>query len=251
MIGRRRRRAWLDGWEAVVAERLTQWPSLDDDERARLGALVRWMVTRKRFEAARGFELTQDVVLTIAANACLLILGLGRDAYRDVGAIVVHSSTITQRGPRATSIRGVVADGPMRVLGHALDRRGPVVIAWNAVRNDIRHPQRGHNVVVHEFAHKLDAVAGMFDGTPEIDDRSERARWIRVCTTEYRRLRRRSEPDPVLRAYAGVSPAEFFAVVTEAFFERPAELAEAKPELYGVLRGFYRQDPADRVSRTG
>ena len=251
MVGRRRRRAWLEGWEAVVAERLTQWPSLDDDERAGLGSLIRWMVMRKRFEAARGFELTQDVVLTIAANACLLILGLGRDAYRDVGAIIVHSSTITQRGPRATSIRGVVADGPMRVLGHALDRRGPVVIAWNAVRNDIRHPQRGHNVVVHEFAHKLDAVAGMFDGTPEIDDRSERARWIRVCTTEYRRLRRRSEPDPVLRAYAGVSPAEFFAVVTEAFFERPAELAEAKPELYDVLRGFYRQDPADRVSRTG
>jgi Mlc titration factor MtfA (ptsG expression regulator) len=251
MIGRRRRRAWLHGWEAVVAERLTQWPSLDDDERTRLGALIGWMVTRKRFEAARGFELTQDVVLTIAANACLLILGLGRDAYRDVGAIIVHSSTITQRGPRATSIRGVVADGPMRVLGHALDRRGPVVIAWNAVRNDIRHPQRGHNVVVHEFAHKLYAVAGMFDGTPEIDDRSERARWIRVCTAEYRRLRRRSEPDPVLRAYAGVSPAEFFAVVTEAFFERPAELAEVKPELYDVLRAFYRQDPADRVSRTG
>lgn len=251
MIGRSRRRAWLDGWEAVVAERLTQWPSLDDDERARLGELISWMVRRKRFEAARGFELTQDVVLTIAANACLLVLGLGRDAYRDVGAIIVHSSTITQRGPRATSIRGVVADGPMRVLGHALDRRGPVVIAWNAVRNDIRHPQRGHNVVIHEFAHKLDAVAGMFDGTPEIDDRSERARWIRVCTSEYRRLRRRSDPDPVLRGYAGVSPAEFFAVVTEAFFERPVELADAKPELYDVLRAFYGQDPAARATRSG
>ena len=204
------------------------------------------MVRRKRFEAARGFELTQEVVLTIAAHACILILGLGRDAYRDVGAIIVHAGTITQRGPRATSMRGVVTDGPMRVLGHALDRRGPVVIAWDAVRADIRHPQRGHNVVIHEFAHKLDAVAGMFDGTPEIDGRPERAEWIRVCTSEYRKLRRRTEPDPVLRAYATTNPAEFFAVVTEAFFERPEELAEAKPALYRVLAGFYRQDPANR-----
>lgn len=209
------------------------------------------MVRRKRFEAARGFHLTQDVVLTIAAHASLPILGLGRDAYRDVSTVIVHSGTITQRGVWATSIRGVVTAGPRRVLGHALDRRGPVVISWNAVRSDARAIHRRHNVIIHEFAHKLDAVAGMFDGTPEIDDRSERAQWIRVCTSEYRRLRRRSEPDPVLRSYAGTNPSEFFAVATEAFFERPTELAEAKPRLYDVFRQFYRQDPAARVARTG
>ena len=243
---RRRRRAWLDGWEAVVAEALPEWDLLDDAERAALGDLVQWMVRRKRFEAARGFRLTQEVVLTVAAHACLLVLGLGRDAYRDVGAVIVHSGTITQRGPRSTSIRGVVADGPLRVIGHALDRRGPVVIAWNAFRSQRRRPDGSENVVFHEFAHKLDAVAGMFDGTPEIDDRSERARWVRVCTAEYRRLRRRADPDPVLRAYAGVSPSEFFAVATEVFFLRPAALAEHKPDLYDVLRSFYGQDPAAR-----
>ena len=235
----------------MVAAQLPQWGQLTDDERARLGELIAWMVRRKRFEAARGFTLTQEVVLTIAAHACLLILGLGRDAFRDVGAIIVHSGTITQRGPRSTSMRGVVTDGPLRVIGHALDRRGPVVIAWNAVRRQARTPDGADNVLLHEFAHKLDAVAGMFDGTPEIDDRSERARWVRVCTSEYRRLRRRPEPDPVLRPYAGVSPAEFFAVATETFFQRPVALAEAKPELYDVLRAFYRQDPAGRSGRNG
>ena len=248
---RRQRREWLVGWEAVVAQRLAHWDSLDEDERARLGELIEWMVRRKRFEAARGFELTQEVVLTIAAHACLLVLGLGRDAYRDVGAVVVHSSTITQRGPRSTTMRGVVTDGPLRVIGHALDRRGPVVIAWNAVRRQGRQQAGAENVILHEFAHKLDAVAGMFDGTPEIDDRSERARWIRVCTSEYRRLRRRTEPDAVLRAYAGVSPSEFFAVATETFFQRPVALAESRPELYDVLRAFYRQDPMARIARTG
>ena len=241
-----RRRAWLDGWEAIVADALPEWALLDDDERTELGALIRWMVRKKRFEAARGFRLTQEVVLTVAAHASLLVLGLGPDAYRDVGAVIVHSGTITQRGPRSTSIRGVVADGPLRVIGHALDRRGPVVIAWNALRSQRRRPDGTENVAFHEFAHKLDAVAGMFDGTPEIDDRSERARWFRVCTAEYRRLRRRDDPDPLLRTYAGVSPAEFFAVATEVFFLRPRPLAERKPELYDVLRSFYRQDPAAR-----
>jgi Mlc titration factor MtfA (ptsG expression regulator) len=247
VIGRRsRRRAWLEDWEAITAEWLPQWALLDDGERDELGALIRWMVLHKRFEAARGFRLTADVVVAIAAHASLLVLGLGPDAYRDVGAVIVHPGTITQRGPRSTSIRGVVADGPLRVIGHALDRRGPVVIAWNAFRSQRRRAAGSENVVFHEFAHKLDAVAGMFDGTPEIDDRSERARWVRVCTSEYRRLRRRAEPDPVLRAYAGVSPAEFFAVATEVFFQQPDALAEHKPDLYDVLRSFYGQDPAAR-----
>jgi Mlc titration factor MtfA (ptsG expression regulator) len=248
---RRQQREWLDGWEPVVAERLGHWSALDADERARLGALVEWMVRSKHWEAARGFELTQEIVLTVAAKASLLILGLDRDVYRDVKAVIIHPRTITRRGVRATTIRGVVTDRPLRVLGHTLDRRGPVVIAWNAVQRDARRPQRGHDVVLHEFAHKIDAVDGLFDGTPEIADRSERAEWVRVCTAEYRRLRRhRDRTDPVLRRYAARSPSEFFAVATEAFFDMPCDLEEHKPRLYDVLRGFYGQDPAARVRRS-
>lgn len=228
---------------------MQHWSVLDDDERDRLGVLVEWLVRTKHFEAAKGFELTPDIVVSIASQAALLILGLDRDAYRDVSAVIIHPGTITTRGPRSTTMRGVVADGPMRVLGHANDRRGPIVIAWDAVRNDARHPERGHNVVIHEFAHKIDVVDGRFDGTPEFDERSDRAEWITVCNREYRRLRRHREPDPVLRPYAGTNPAEFFAVVTEAFFDQAIDLREHKPELYDVMQRFYRQDPAARTTR--
>lgn len=220
---------------------------LDESERARLGELIEWLLRTKHFEASRGFALTQEIVISVAAQAALLILGLDRDAYRDVRAIVVHPRTITRRGPRATTMRGVIADGPLRVLGHANDRRGPVVIAWDAVRNDARHPERGHNVVIHEFAHKIDVASGGFDGTPSLRSRAAQAEWIDVCTREYRRLRRSREPDPVLRRYAGTNPAEFFAVATEAFFDRPGPLRDEKPQLYAVLQRFYRQDPAGRA----
>lgn len=245
---RRQRREWLADWPGF-GDRLRWWSALTDDEQARLGSDVEWLVRTKHWEAARGFTLTSEIVLTIAAHAALLILGLDRRVYRDVRAVIVHPSTITQRGPRATTVPGVVADGPLRVLGHALSRRGPVVLSWDAVRQDLRLPERGHNVILHEMAHKVDAVDGIFDGTPEIDDRTERAEWARVCTAELRRLRSATEPDPVLRPYATENPSEFFAVATEAFFEQPTLLAEHKPALYAVLHGYYRQDPAARVVR--
>ena len=250
MWGRRRRaRRWLDGWEQVAATGLPQWELLDDDERARLAVGVERLVRRKHWEAARGFELTQQVVITVAANAALLALGLDRDCYRHVKAIVVHPSTFTNRGVRATGVRGVVTTGPQRLLGHARDGRGPVMLSWGAIRRDVRNPGRGQNVVVHEFAHKLDSADGLFDGTPEIADRSDRADWVEVCNREYRRLRRRDEPDPVLRRYATKSPAEFFAVSSEVFLMAPLALDEHHPELYRVLRCYYGQDPAARERR--
>ncbi|MCO8126817.1 M90 family metallopeptidase [Acidimicrobiia bacterium EGI L10123] len=249
--GRRRRtRRWLDGWEEVAATGLPQWDLLDDDERARLASRVEHLVRRKHWEAARGFELTQEVVITIAASAGLLALGLDRDCYRHVRAVVVHPKTFTSHGVRATHVGGVVTRGPQRLLGHARDGRGPVMLSWRAVRRDVRHPERRQNVVVHEFAHKLDSADGLFDGTPEISDRADRADWVQVCNREYRRLRRRDEPDPVLRRYATKSPAEFFAVASEVFLMQPLALEEHHPELYRVLCGYYDQDPAGRVRRS-
>ncbi len=98
----------------------------------------------------------------------------------------------------------------------------------------------------HEFAHKLDMLDGVIDGTPPLPTREAMQRWIEVCTAEYESLQH-GDPDPLLGSYAGVDPAEFFAVTTELFFDLPVELEEAKPALYGVLHDFYRQDPAQRV----
>lgn len=250
MWGRRRRvRRWLDGWERIAAATVPGWSALDGDELAVLADRVERFVSRTRWEAARGFELDQEVVVTVAASAGLLAIGLDRDCYRHVRAVVVHAHTFVDRSARASAVRGVVTEAPQRLLGHARDGQGPVMLSWSAVRRDVRAPHRGQNVVVHELAHKLDAAAGLFDGTPEITDRADRAEWVQVCNREYRRLRRRREPDPVLRPYATTNPAEFFAVASEVFLTRPVDLEEHHPELYGVLVGHYGQDPAERLRR--
>jgi Mlc titration factor MtfA (ptsG expression regulator) len=139
-------------------------------------------------------------------------------------------------------------DAPLSVIGQAHARRGPVIVAWDAARAGARHPERGHDVVLHEFAHKLDMLDDLIDGTPPLPDRAARERWIAVCTTELRLLRM-GMGGHLLSSYAATNPAEFFAVATEVFFGRPLDLREHKPALYGVFADFYRQDPAARLAR--
>ncbi|MDD9370768.1 MAG: zinc-dependent peptidase [Acidimicrobiales bacterium] len=249
MWGRRRRdRSPLPpNWRELTATALAHWAVLDDDERDHLGGLMADIASR-RWEAANGFALTDEIRVVIAAQAALLILGLDVDCYRDVTAIVVHPTTVTLHGERAGPAPGLRTDAPVTIVGQTHDRRGPVLIAWDAARAGARHPERGFNVVLHEFAHKLDMLDGMVDGTPPLPDAAARRRWVEVCTAEYRRLRS-GEGAPALRGYAAVNPGEFFAVATEVFFDRPADLGEANPDLYDVLRAFYRQDPAARAAR--
>jgi Mlc titration factor MtfA (ptsG expression regulator) len=181
----------------------------------------------------------------IAAQAALLVLGLDDlDPYRGVDTIIVHASTVTLTGERAGPA-GTVSSGPFPVLGLA-QYAGPIVIAWDEALANARHPERGHNVVYHEFAHKLDMLDGLVDGTPPLHSRAALERWVEVCTREYQALQR-GENDPILDPYGAVSTGEFFAVVTELFFDVPIELEERKPELYAVLRDYYRQDPAVRI----
>jgi Mlc titration factor MtfA (ptsG expression regulator) len=246
---RRRRPIGLPAeWEDVTANAVAQWQVLDDAERVRLGELMEQLVGGKRWEAARGFELTDEIRLVIAAQASLLILGLDIDCYRGVSSIIVHPTMMTLRGTRPGPARGVVTDEPLPILGQAQNRRGPVVIAWDAARAGARHPERGHSVVFHEFAHKLDMLDDVIDGTPPLPDRAALERWIEVCTAEYQLLRAGGGGN-LLRDYAAVNPGEFFAVATEVFFDLPGEMRAQKPALYDVLRDFYRQDPAQRIRR--
>lgn len=233
---------------AVVARRLPAWEHLDDTERDRLVDITIELVREVRWEAARGFELTDEMVLTIAAHAALPVLELGAERYRDVSTIIVHPRTIVLTGAQPGPVPGTMSDEPEHLLGQA-HYRGPVLLAWAAVLRQAMRPARGEDVVIHEFAHRLDMLDGLVDGTPPLGDDDAHERWVAVCTAEFDRLRI-GEPDPLLRRYAAIDPGEFFAVVSETFFTRPVELDEAKPDLYDVLRAFYRQDPAARERRT-
>ena len=181
---------------------------------------------------------------TIAANAALLGLGHTTDLYRNVTAVVVHPRTMVLRGERRGPSPGVMTRAPQRVGGHT-SATGPVFIAWNDVERGWRDQGLPRNVVLHEFAHKIDALTGTLDGTPPVEGRAQRQQWIDVCTGVYEAVRGGRGPS-VLRGYAGRTPAEFFAVTTEVFFERPHHLRAADEALYDVFAAFYRQDPCAR-----
>lgn len=237
---------FLPAWRTLLDEQVAWWRELDDDERRRLEDLVSAFLADKHWEAARGFEVTEEVRVVVAANACLLVLGLDLEWYRDVHTIIVHRSAQTQRGERQVGTSPVRTDTPRRIHGRT-GRSRPIAVAWDALRREGRFPQRGRNVVHHEFAHQLDVLDGLLDGTPPLEDPADRARWVEVCTAAYEEVG--AGPAPPLRAYAAENPAEFFAVATEVFLNRPDDLEQQRPELYDVLRRFYRQDPAARRRR--
>ena len=235
-----------DTWAEIAAANVAFWAQLDGAEREQLGELMAGLVEDKRWEAAAGFELTDEIRVVIAAGAALLVLGLDLDWYRNVETIIVHPSTLHFNEPRPGPA-GTLGD-PVPLLGQAR-HRGPVLIAWDTARANARHPQWGEDVVLHEFAHKLDMLDDDTDGFPPIADAAARSRFVSVCTREFDQLRLGLGAAGLLRGYATENQGEFFAVATEAFFTRPVELAAAHPELYGVLKEFYRQDPASRVRR--
>ncbi|HZX56519.1 MAG TPA: M90 family metallopeptidase [Ilumatobacteraceae bacterium] len=240
-----RRKHLPDDWESIVQRGVAYWQLLNREERERLVELADFIVANKRWEAARGFELTDDVVVTIAMEAAVLILGLDTSYFGKVTTIIVHPTTFSIPGPHATDILGMVDAGPRPLLGEAHHDRGPTLLAWDQVRSAARHRGRGRNVVWHEFAHKLDMLDGVVDGTPLMQDREALDRWIDVCAAELALLRS-GESGHLIDPYAATDPGEFFAVTTEVFFDLPLELRAQKRELYEVLAGFYRQDPASR-----
>ena len=240
--------AFPDAWRSVLAAHVGPWPLLDESERSRLEAIAARLIATKRWEAAQGFELTDEVQVTIAGLASLLVLALPDDAYDDVGTIIVHRSSLVLDGPHSM-VPGLLSDEAMPILGQA-SFRGPVVIAWDAVVDDVRAPGRGHNVVFHEFAHKLDMADGTVDGTPVLADRATLDTWVEVCTRAYEAVAE-GRGGRSLDPYASVNAGEFFAVATEAFFDGPQLLRHEHPDLYDVLAAFYRQDPAARLSSDG
>ncbi len=235
---------FLPEWRDLLTERFGFWSMLSDADRARLEVLALDIVADKHWEAAHGFELRDEIMVMIAAQAAMLILGLPDDSFRNVHTILVHPTTHVVTGPHS-QVQGLVSDEPMPILGLA-DFNGPVLLTWDTVLDDARHPGTGHNVVFHEFAHKLDMLDGTADGTPPLADQAQFDHWVAVCTAAYDRVVA-GNGGRSLREYGGVNPGEFFAVATESFFDDPAELLAEHPDLYGVLRDFYRQDPVLRV----
>jgi len=256
LVDRRRRKLarvpFPSSWEDIIRRNVAHYCMLEDEERARLRALIQVFVAEKHWEGAGGLELTDEIRVTIAAQACLLLLGLPHEYYRNVESIIVYPSTVVPP-PRKTGffeipMAPVAPEHP--IIGQAFEQ-GPVIIIWDAALRGSRHPEFGHNVIYHEFAHKLDMLDGAADGTPPLRDRAEYRDWALTCSREYLRLKHDIEKgrESFLGDYAATNEAEFFAVATEHFFDRPHSMVRHAPDLYRVLKEYYRQDPNGRVSK--
>jgi len=234
--------------ERVFAAHLTDWSALGGGEQELLSGLVAEFVPTRRWEAARGFELTDEMCTVIAAQAALTCLGFGEglDPLVHVRTIIVHPRTIVLEDEHHEG-GGIMSTGTRRLSGEAHDNEGPLLLSWDSVRRETRYGRGRRNVVIHEVAHKIDMLDGTIDGTPPIDDVEFLARWRTTNTVAYGRVRRGG--DPAIDGYGGANSPEFFAVVSELFFSGPTLLEEHHPELYDCFRTFYRQDTAARRRR--
>lgn len=232
---------------ARVERRLPFLDYLSAGERARLRAMALDFIAGKEWYGAQGLALTPDIQLAIALQACLPILELGLDSYAGwVGVIVYPGDFVIAR--REMSDDGVLHEFDHSVAGEAW-QGGPVLLSW------FERPEEadGMNVVLHEFAHKLDMLNGPADGFPPLHEGMNRAAWSAAFSQAYDDFCARVDADEAgaldaaldlpLDPYAAESPAEFFAVTSEAFFETPAPLRAEYPAVYAQLRQFYRQDP--------
>jgi len=236
----------------VLERNVKHYQLLSTDEQKRLRDLVQVFVAEKSWEGCGGLSLTDEMKYTIAAQACLLVLALPHRLYENVESILVYPSTVVRPAEQVGVFvrpRNLIEGGPIALFGEA-HHGGPVVLAWDRVLRDGKHPHDGHNLVYHEFAHKLDMLDGEADGTPLLASREERERWHGVCERAFLALRARIErgKQSVIDEYGATDEAEFFAVVTEHFFDQPHELQTSEPELYELLREFYRQDPIARMT---
>lgn len=238
-----------EAWREVLQDRVVHYTYLNSSERELLENLVRFFIAEKKFEGCGGLELTDEIRIVIAAQACMLVLGLPPYQYVQLQSVLVYPTTITIPAQTVRSTFNVpeIVPDSRRVLGMA-SMRGPVILVWDEVLRGAKHPERGHNVVYHEFAHMLDMRDGSVDGTPELHSVALYRQWVEVCTREYLRLKKHAEKGKksLLDYYGAVHEAEFFAVATELFFDRPRRMEKELPQLYNVLRDYYQQDTAQR-----
>jgi hypothetical protein len=226
-----------------VADRLVVIQHLSASEKARLRRFSTLFLHQKRFSGARGFEVSSQTNLIIALQAVLPILELGMDAYQGWSEIIVYPGAfrVVREQQDAT---GVVHLQDRALSGESWSH-GPVILSWSEVEEDMLNPVAGRNVVIHEFAHKLDALNGRTNGMPPLHPDMEISEWSEILGSAYSRLQQSIETSGrgKIDAYAATAPAEFFAVVSEYFFSAPQLLQNAYPRVYEQMSRYYRQQP--------
>ncbi len=239
-----RRRPFPEAWREILRRRVPYFRLLPADLQLRLKKHIQIFLAEKPFIGCAGLEMTEEMRVVIAAQACLLLLNRRRlDYFPNLRQILVY--------PGAFIVDRVQTDGAgvLQEQRHVLSgeswSQGQVVLSWDDVVEGAAIVDDGRNVVIHEFAHQLDQQNGHANGAPFFVGRAKRVRWARVLGEEFARLQdaaREGLPSP-LSYYGATNPTEFFAVSSEVFFEQPGRMASAHSDLYRELSWFYCVDP--------
>lgn len=252
---RRKRREKLlaepcpQAWTGYLRKNVLHYQHLTEAERARLHDDIRIFVAEKHWEGCGGLVMTDEIRVTISAQAMLLVLGMEHNYFDRVLSILVYPyayRAVDDDGVGGTPVPQASSDR----LGEA-HYRGPVILSWAEVLADGQHPSHGKNLVFHEFAHQLDMLDGVINGTPPLKTDEQRRRWNEVMSREYQKLVEASTHHraTLLDQYGATNEGEFFAVATECFFDKPVQLAHKHPQMYELMKEYFHQDPAQRVNR--
>ncbi len=236
------KRSFPAHWQVIVERRLPFLQKLDEAEQKQLHDMIKLFVAKKNFYGCGGLEINDDIRVTIAAEACLLLLNRNTGVYPALKHILVYPSAFKvdrqQHNPD-----GTVSQIQSGLLGESWDN-SKVILSWDDVEHGIENFNDGHNVVLHEFSHQLDSEDGSANGAPILKKNSCQV-WAKVLSTEFEALVKASEnhDKAVMDYYGATNPAEFFAVATEVFFEKPQQMSNKHPELYNEFKTYYCVDP--------
>ncbi len=232
---------WLQILRRSLPIYKTMWP----DQQRELRQLIKRFIDSKEFVGCAGQTIDDEVRLTIAAHACLLLLNRPSHEYQELRTILVYPSGFMVKRDQQDEF-GLVTAGEHFLIGESWSN-GKVILAWDSVQQSVRNFADGHNVVLHEFAHQLDHESGITNGAPLLYNKGAYGDWARVFAAEFHQLQQASDANhqTLIDAYGASNPAEFFAVVTETFYERPHELALRHQALFDELKSYYRVDPRE------
>ena len=230
-------------WREILRRRVPYVRTMPADLQLRLKKRMQVFLAEKPFIGCQGLDVTEEMRVTIAAQACLLLLNRRHDPFDELRQILVYPGAFIVQRDRVDALG--LASHDRQVLAGESWSLGQVVLSWDDVVQGAADPADGRNVVIHEFAHQLDQASGATNGAPWLPGRRNRARWAEVMNQGYAELQQRlhhNEPG-LIDPYAATSPAEYFAVLSETFFEQPVELSQQHPSLYAELRRLYAVDP--------
>ncbi len=234
-------------WLSILDRNVPYYRSLSVDEQKELQGLIHIFLNEKQFEGCGGLEITDEIRVTIAAQACILLLGRETDFYPTLRSILVYPTAYIAPVKKVDSDL-LVTEGLEARFGESWSH-GYVILSWDDVLRGASDIHDGHNLVFHEFAHQLDEESGAADGAPVLPQHSMYIAWARVLSREYEQLIESIDQNrpTLLDHYGATNPAEFFTVVTEFFFEKPVELKKFHSELYEQLMLFYQTNPAEKI----